>query len=296
MIQSPTEAPPSMGTGSLPDENTSEAILYGSAYGWIKSAMWAWDEIEDYYCRKITNLYNQLMDRRFCFETLKYNKFLIFARNPPVNNPDHLKDLMTLRELAKAKTAAKKIDEYRRQNLAWARKQGVQEYVRSLAGRGISEAEWKAATASYNMAPITYDWVHGITDDFDDEDFDWGEAMEDLMGEKAYNALVDKMTRGERVPPFMDPNFDRRIGRHIGNEDENEEEDEEPEVEEDPYWSSLTMVIEIIFDDPVQTLLDTAEPIIEDDCRKMAEWLVKANLDDSEIVDRVICFAREVEI
>ena len=34
------------GPVTLQDENTSEAIIYGPAYSWIKNALWIWDEIE----------------------------------------------------------------------------------------------------------------------------------------------------------------------------------------------------------------------------------------------------------
>lgn len=295
MIQSPTEAPPIAGSGSLPDENTSEAILYGSAYGWIKSAMWAWDEIENYYYHKLQNLRNQLMDRRFCHEVLTHNRYLIFARNPPVNNPNHLKDLMTLRELCRTKVALGKIDPYRRQNQAWARKQGIQEYVRSMAGRGISEAEWKAATASYNMAPINYNYVHGITEDVED-DFDWAEAMADLMGIKEYNALVDKMMGGQCVPDFMDPEFDRHIGRRIRINEDGEEEEYEYDEEEpvDEFWEGVLNVVDALFPDSAQDVLDSLEPIIDDECSKMADWVWKAELDDRDVVDSLIQYAKEV--
>ena len=32
----------------LQDENTSEAIVFGPAYSWVKDIMWIWDEIEEY--------------------------------------------------------------------------------------------------------------------------------------------------------------------------------------------------------------------------------------------------------
>ena len=79
------------------------------------------------------------------------------------------------------------MNQYRNQNLAWARMRGIGEYVSSMAGRGISEAEWKAATASYNMRPITFESVHGNAPDmYPEEDIDWTEAMINLMGEEPY--------------------------------------------------------------------------------------------------------------
>ena len=130
--------PPAGDSGSLPDINTSEAILYGPAYFRIKSMQWAWDEMEDYLIRKADSLESQIMDREWCYSVMRYNRYLIFARSPPVNDVSKLQDLFTLRSLCKCVAGLKKIDEYRKQNNAWARMKGTQNYVENMKGRGIS--------------------------------------------------------------------------------------------------------------------------------------------------------------
>ena len=110
MIPNPSEPQES---GSLPDSNTSEAILYGPAYSWIKSALWAWDEMEDYLMRKADSLEGQIMDRKWASDVLRTNRFLIFSRSPPVNELSKLQDLVTLRELCKTVAGIRKVDEYK---------------------------------------------------------------------------------------------------------------------------------------------------------------------------------------
>lgn len=119
------QEPSAAGSGSLPDSNTAEAILYGKAYSWIKSALWVWDEMEDYLMRKADQLDGQIIDREWCRDVMRCNRYLIYARSPPVNEVSHLKDLFTLHDLVKCLAGIRKIDKYRRQNLAWARMQGI---------------------------------------------------------------------------------------------------------------------------------------------------------------------------
>ena len=78
---------------TLPDDNTAEAILFGKAYTWIKSALWMWDEVEDYLMEKANALDSQIIDRQWCYDVMKNNRYMIFARSAPVNEVDHLKDL-----------------------------------------------------------------------------------------------------------------------------------------------------------------------------------------------------------
>lgn len=298
MIQSPIEPPPSQGSGSLPDENTSEAILYGSQYSWIKSVLWAWDEMEDYLLHKAHNLEGQVMDRKFAYDVLRGNRYLIFARSPPVNDVRQLKDLFTLRSLIRTEVALKKIREYRKQNLAYARKKGIEEYVRGLAGRGISEAEWKAATAPYNMEPITYDYVHGLTPDMlPGEDFDWAEAMTDLMGVESYNRLVERMLGGQSVPEFMDPEVDDYIDTEEESDDDGDiEEESDDEMSAPEWWGELLDVMGLIFDDPIARSLETMTPDYDDLCSDLSDWLMDTVIDDRYIIDGLIEMAAEVSL
>jgi hypothetical protein len=52
----PEEAQQLQAPGLLPDRDTAEAIVYGDSYSWIKSALWAWDEMENYLLRKADGL------------------------------------------------------------------------------------------------------------------------------------------------------------------------------------------------------------------------------------------------
>jgi len=263
-------------SGSLPDANTSEAILYGPSYMWIKSALWVWDEMEDYLLRKADSLDSQIMDREWCSEVLKYNRYLIFARSPPVNDVSKLKDLFTLRSLCKVTAGIAKIKEYRRQNRAWARMKGTENYVKGMEGRGISEAEWKAATATYNFEPITFDSVHGLTPSMiPGEVLDWDEAVRELMGGKEYDSLTKKLF-GVDVSdvPLEDP----------------PEPKEERRTEDTGFWDGFEESMEIMFPDPVSDAMAILS-IEDDECSACAEYWQLMNIDDKGLVDTLIGYA-----
>ena len=285
------------GSGSLPDSNTAEAILYGPSYTWIKSALWVWDEMEDYLLRKADSLESQIMDREWAYDVMRHNRYLVFARSPPVNEVSHLKDLFTLRSLCKCIAAIRKIGEYRRQNLAWARMKGIDQYVKGMAGRGISEAEWKAATASYNMEPITYDYVHGLAPSMmPGEYIDWNEAMIDLMGEKDYDRLIRKLT--ESSEDDGEEPFD---GSEDGSEDEESEETEEgqeeasveteaDEEEDDGFWDGFEDCLKAMFPDPVADATESFGPE-DDELSIAADYWYRLDIDDRRIIDELIGFA-----
>ncbi len=213
----------------LPDTNTAQAISYGPAYDEMIGIMWAWDSMEDHLMQVSQSLESQLMDRAWCYEVLKKNRYLIFARSPPVNEVQHLRDLQTLRQLCKVQAALHKIDEYRQKNIAWARMQGIKQYVNGLKGTGISESRWKASTSEWNTRPINYYNVNNPVEVTGD-DFDWDEALKDLMGEKSYDKLVKSMGLASEEEAPM------RRNRWMEEEDESEEdywEEDEPEDTED---------------------------------------------------------------
>lgn len=275
-----------VGTGLLPDTNTAEAILYGKAYSWIKSAMWVWDEMEDYLLRKADQLEGQILDREWSYNVMRSNRYLIYSRSPPVNEVSHLKDLFTLHDLVKCVAGIRKIDEYRRKNQAWARMQGIQQYVDSRSGRGISEAEWKAATASYSAEPITYDYVNGLTPDMmPGEIADWDEAMRDLMGDKEYDALT------------------RRIFGDIDTEDEEvsdiegsgrlpKDTDEDGGVE-DPFFDGFTRDLEDMFSDPIAVFRELYENE-DDELSHAADFWEEMDADNRSYIDLAIQFAEEL--
>lgn len=271
------------GSGSLPDSNTAEAILYGKAYSWIKSALWVWDEMEDYLIRKADQLDGQLIDREWSYRVMRYNRYLIYARSPPVNEVSHLKDLFTLHDLVKCIAGIRKIEEYRRQNLAWARMQGIQQYVDSLAGRGISEAEWKAATASYNTEPITYDYVHGLAPDMmPGEVIDWNEAMRDLMGEKEYDRLMERIYGLDASDPREEPESEKEEPITDGLE--------EDEPSEDPFFDGFFDDLEQMFSDPIAGFQSMSEQE-DDELSHAADYWEDMDVDNRGIIDILIHFA-----
>ena len=272
---------PPAGAGSLPDSNTAEAILYGPSYSWIKSALWVWDEMEDYLLRKADSLESQIMDREWAYKVMTGNRYLIFARSPPVNEVAHLKDLFTLRSLCKCIAGIKKIGEYRRQNLAWARMKGIEQYVKSMAGRGISEAEWKAATASYNMEPITYDYVHGLVPSMmPGELIDWDEAMKDLMGGKEYDSLVNKIF-GIDVSdvPVNEP-------ESVAEEPQSEDSEHDSDIR-DGFWLGFSEAMEEMFPDFVQDAMDSLA-VSDDECSKAGDFWDSLDVDNRGIIDQLI--------
>lgn len=305
--------------GSLPDCNTSEAILYGSAYSWIKSALWVWDEMEDYLIQKADQLEGMLMDREWSYEVLTRNRYLIFSRSPQVNEVDRIRDLFTLRQLLKTVAGIRKIDEYRKQNISWARMKGVQQYVGGMSGRGISENEWKAATADWNNQPITYDYVHGLTPDrLPGSDIDWADAMRELMGDEDYDAMVGRIFGEdlsdeedgcwtEHLNPRLDEDSEEDEGSDEGTDEPEDDaaeadsrdgsEDGRPEpaeVRADPPAEGppeerdwLSEGLSVMLDDPFSDALDIAEEVY-DDCLLAAEWWESSDYDDRAIIDLLI--------
>lgn len=273
------------GSGSLPDSNTAEAILYGPSYTWIKSALWVWDEMEDYLLRKADSLESQIMDREWAYDVMRHNRYLVFARSPPVNEVSHLKDLFTLRSLCKCIAGIRKIGEYRKQNLAWARMKGIDQYVRGMANRGISEAEWKAATASYNMEPITYDYVHGLTPSMmPGEYIDWDEAMTDLMGEKDYDRLIRKLTGvTEQIDEGSENSDDGPI-------DEESERTDDSIIGDDGFWEGFDNCLNMMFSDSIdEAMLSFGSP--EDELTIVSDYWSRLDIDNRALIDALIGFA-----
>ena len=287
----PQQDHPTEGSGSLPDSNTAEAILYGPSYSWIKSALWVWDEMEDYLLRKADSLESQIMDREWAYDVMRHNRYLIYARSPPVNEVSRIKDLFTLRSLCKCLAGIRKIDEYRKQNIAWARMKGIDQYVKSMAGRGISESEWKAATASYNMEPITYDYVHGLTPSMlPGEYIDWNEAMVDLMGEKEYDRLVRKLTGCEDDDSeeiqwgISDDITDTLIQENIIEDNVSER------ISENNVPDSLSEAIEVMFPNIIDEAMDSLKVTV-DEFSVVADYWSRMDVDNRSLIDILIHFA-----
>ena len=259
----------------LQDENTSEAIVFGPAYSWVKDIMWIWDEIEEYLRRKADSLEGQIMDREWAYDVMVHNPYLINARSPPVNEVSRLNDLFTLRSLCKCVAAIDKIAEYRKQNTAWARMKGAERYVKGMEGRGITEAEWGAANSSFNMEPITYDNVHGIGDsEIPEENVEYILAMKAIMGPEEFESLEDRvMGRRPDMPdvPVM------------------ETEEETVDAPDIGFVGELSE----IFTDPVSEATEYLRQS-DDECSEAAEFWMMMDVDNRGIIDSVIQFAEAV--
>ena len=311
-MTAPTEIPNSFPQESelLPDSNTAQAITYGSAYPVMMDILWAWDAMEDHLVRTSQALESKLMDRAWCLDVLRRDRYLIFAQSPPVNEVEHLKDLQTLRQLCKVQAALHKIDEFRQKNIAWGRMQGTKEYVAGLEGQGISESKWKASTSEWNTRPINYNNVNHPYETTDD-DIEWAEAYRDLIGAKNYDKLVRKLNLEDEVGPFEeDTGFwegeeeseEREPDTESEEAEEGIEEDEgpedvpaevegpvdepmaEPEVPIEPS-DGLSEGLAVMFDDPVGDLMSDAP---EEDRDDIQSYLKRADLDDRAIIDWLI--------
>ena len=263
----------------LQDENTSEAILYGPAYSWIKNILWIWDEIEEYLRRKADSLDSQIIDREWSYYVMTHNPYMIQARSPPVNEVNHLNDLFTLKSLTKCLTAIRKLKEYRKQNVAWARMKGIENYIRGLDGRGITENEWGIANSSYVMEPINYDTVHGTGPaGYPEEAVDYRQAMMDILGPEEYAELETKI-----------------LGKIDEEEDYEEDPEEEPETSEPemkpepkeaPYIDELRSMLE----DPIEKAMDVVAED-NDECSVVAAYWEEMDVDNRRIIDELISMA-----
>ncbi len=309
--------PPSM--SHLPDADTAEAILYGDAYVWIKSALWAWDEMEDYLLRKKESLLGQIQDRRFAYEVLTRNRYVIFSKSPRFNSPQQNQDVFTLREIIKTASAIQRIRECRGVNISWARMQGIRNYVGSLRGRGFTEAEWKAATSDYNMDPITYDSVHGASPEtMPEEDIDWDEFVRALLGEDEYSELVETALGGggpawegaeEDGEGWEEGGEDPGGGPGTGGGEDGEEDGPEPGGEDgeepgedggegeeepaDPFGLLPAEDLEALFGDPVLDAVAAVESL-GGECSEAAEVWAELGSDGRHAVDMLIGMAEAV--
>ena len=264
----------------LQDENTSEAILYGPAYSWIKNILWIWDEIEEYLRRKADSLDSQIIDREWSYYVMTHNPYMIQARSPPVNEVNRLNDLFTLKSLTKCLTAIRKLKEYRKQNVAWARMKGIENYIKGMEGRGITENEWGIANSSYVMEPINYDTVHGTGPaGYPEEAVDYRQAMMDILGPEEYSELEEKI-----------------LGKIDEEEDYEEDPEEEPETsgpetkppepKEAPYIDELRSMLE----DPIEKAMDVVAED-NDECSVVAAYWEEMDVDNRRIIDELISMA-----
>ena len=121
----------------IPDDNTSEAIMYGPAYKFAKSSKWYLDELEENADDRIEELIDQIIDLEWAAMVMNRNPRLIFARNPPVSDPDKIRDLWTLRQIVNYGSSKPMIEVFRTTSRLYSTMQGVDQHAQRAHGRRL---------------------------------------------------------------------------------------------------------------------------------------------------------------
>ena len=147
----------------LPDDNTAEAVMYGPAYRYAKSARWYLDEVDEEIDRRIEELKSELNDIEWCAGVLRMRPMLIYARDPPVSDPSKIRDLWTLRQIVNYGTAKRDLKLERVVAEMYCTIQGVDQHARQYTDTGVPESIWKSSTLGISL-PIEYESIRTIKD------------------------------------------------------------------------------------------------------------------------------------
>ncbi len=147
----------------IPDDNTSQAIAYGTEYKFAASSKYLWDETEDLMDKEILALMRKIRDPAFVSYVVRERPDMIWATNPPVPEPDKIRDLWTLRQLVNWHTGKELLDVFRRENLMYASMCGVSEYSEKLLADGVTQSMWASATTGL-IQPVDYESVRTVKD------------------------------------------------------------------------------------------------------------------------------------
>lgn len=235
-----TSAPTQAEDDSLPDVYTSEAILYGKNYRRIKNIEWMWSAFESALDEEAYALESRIRDRKFVVNILRRGPTKVFAKSPQFNVPEQIYDAGFARDILLAKEARNFVRRFRFQAEVRARDASARAHADEIADRPVPPSSWKAAVAPFTMQPITYEYVHGRQEIDEAEDFDWAEAMNDLMGESIYKKMLNNFFRENGIEPEEDEEEEQE------DEEEQEPEEEIPEPEDESYWDSLNEAIDSV--------------------------------------------------
>lgn len=201
----------------IPDDNTSEAIMYGPAYKFAKSSKWYLDELEENADDRIEELIDQIIDLEWAAMVMNRNPRIIFARNPPVSDPDKIRDLWTLRQIVNYGSSKPMIEVFRTTSRLYSTMQGVDQHAQQYIREGVAEPMWKAATIGFNV-PIEYETVRTIKNQ------EYRSSVEDL---ESYYYDMDSEERRREAD-----RIEREARDYARSFDEDEEEDEPRPVPE----------------------------------------------------------------
>ena len=261
---------------SLPDKNTSRAILYGDSYKRAMASQWTWDSISDCENRRIEELIGQIIDTEFAarITSLPYEQqlALIFSNRPIFDDPSKLKDIMTLREIMRCGSSKKAIQMFRARNDLTYRIDGIDSYTKNLRAGGISESDWKTATTG-NGSYIEFDTIRAIRDDDEAKSKEFVErveqAQEDIRqyrrmlkenGAEDYEweeGIPDDFQEEEAEKPMDGITIYKEVEDDPHNPDywnESSEDDAEEEEEERPYIAPY-------YDPFLRTVFDVPDPL-----------------------------------
>ncbi len=252
----------------IPDDSTSEAIAYGSQYRFAKSSKYFWDETEDVMDKEIVKLMRKIRDPEFALYVVRNRPDMIWANNPPVPEPDKIRDLWTLRQIIGWGTGKELLDVYRRENQLYAMMMGVSEYTSKLMEGDVSQSMWASATTGL-IEPIDYESVRTVKD------------REELLSKRdaaRYEA------RDSEEPGFREAEarrFNEDYARYLEeeHEDDIEEDEESPEdaaemldivreevravgsdIEDHPIGTKLGPIVHALWFTPMRALLKAPAP------------------------------------
>ena len=192
-----------------PDANTAEAITYGDEYQFYKSSKWWWDAVEDELNKQLEQEIAKLRDIEFCSYVVNNRPSMIWSRQPTVNEPDKLRDLMQLREVIKRGTAIRNLNVRRAKNEMYARLKGVDKHTKEIREKScISDNAWMAATCGKNDH-IDYEMLRELLDDDRQKAVRDAEEMEMSIAE--YNRAKEQFAKDYEAwqkarDEEMDPN------------------------------------------------------------------------------------------
>lgn len=277
-------------SGFLPDVYTSESILLGSHYKRYKQVQWMWSEFEAALEDEIYSKECRIKDRRFVATTLRTGYTKVFAQSPQFNEPDKIFDAMQAKDILFAKEARNLVRKWKFANQVMERSHGVEDYIGSRKGIPISPQDWKSAVAPYVMQPIDYDYVHGKQELDELEDFDWAEAMRDLMGDPAYNRALDRLF-GDSYDDEEEEGEEPDLAEEVPDDEEGSEEDDSTMGEE--YWSHIDGIIDALFPDEVALASDALQLTGNRLVDRVTAEVCRMPPDTDRLLDRMTLWAEE---
>ena len=262
----------------IPDDCTSQAIAYGSHYKFATSSKYLWDETEHIMDQEMVKLMRKIKDPEFALYVVRNRPDMIWANNPPVPEPDKIRDLWTLRQIINMGTGKELLDVYRRENLLFASMCGVSEYTEKLLGEGVTQSMWASATAGL-IQPIDYETVRTVKD------------REEVLAKRDAARYEEQESREPDFREREARRFNEDYARYLEeeHEDDDEEEEEPPEspedaaelldivreevrtvgsdIEDHPIGTALGPILHALWFTPMRALLK--EPVPEPDVPAM---------------------------